>query len=592
MFSMPVIDDTLDMSYPVRPKRKYSKIPLAIDLMDLDMICAYVMNTETAYITHATLSNISNLFEILDMRFYESSDTKMARIHFIQEVLMLRLDERISRRKMIKSMVMNRIPHKYQNIIENDIIPEAESTILSKEEIKAINTAIIDKLLHGYILYYKNEFLRVFEKIEGGDYDYLKNIINEFKVTLNALQNEIRNAESYINENTALSLDNFESVVSAAVERLQAPKNKLSLGIQAWNRMLSGGYESGRVYIYTALTGIGKSNILLNSLVQIRNNNKNLKTKDPTKKPAILFITQENSLDETIERLFNLTVSTDDIRKFSKKEIIHLLKTKGGFTYDDGKMNIILRYFADREISTTDIYGIIDNIEKTGNEVVALIHDYVYRIKSSENHTEFRLELGAITNEFGNLAKHYDMPVITATQLTRKASEMLKEALEAGKLDITKLIGDNHVAESWLMANNTDALIAVHKELGLDGKWYYAFKKLKLRGRPGPDALDYFAHEIEENGIKMEEDLHLDTPLSKETLLVLDNMTDVMQSRQAPISVSETVTATENAEYVETSPIDLSAMIEEEESKPVEYNKVTFKFNAKFLRLMMADVKG
>lgn len=581
------IDDSLDIQSPVRPT-KYRKILLAIDILDLDLLCAYVMNTKTTYITFATLSNIKNMLELMDMRFFETQDQKMARIHFIQEALRLRLDERINQPKIIKSMIYNRVPPKYRSIIENDIMMDATSTVLSKEEIRAINTAIIDKLLHGYILYYKGEFMRVFEKLESGSYDYLKNVIDEFKETLDALQNEIRQAETYIHENTALSLDNFDAVVMGALERINAPKNKLQVAIQYWNNMLSGGYESGRVYIHTMLTGVGKSNILLNALVQIRMMNLFLETKDPTKKPTILFVTQENSLDETIERLYNITVQTGDIRGFDKAEIIRKLKEEGGFTMDGGMMNVHIRYFPDRSISTSDLYGVIDNIEKTGYEVVCLIHDYIYRIKSTENHSEFRLELGAITNEFGNLAKYYGIPVITATQLNRKAQDMLEEALKDGKMDISKLINESHLAESWLMANNADYIIAGHKEMDAEGNSYYTFKTLKRRGRPDPNIIDYFAHPIETHGIKLLHDIGKENVLSKTTLANTDELGDVLTGRQAPISASN-VTQSED-KTSNNQALDLSKILAQESQKVTPTsNKYTLQFNDNFMKMMIDE---
>jgi len=577
MFDISEIDEDLDIKSPIKVSKKIDKIPISIDLTELDLICAYVLNTETAYITYATLSNIKNLFDLIDMRFYETHEPKMARVHFIKEALKLRIDEKIGHRKVVQSMILNRVPGKYRHIIDNDIMPDAKNMMLSKEEIRAINTSIVDLLINGYVLRYKNDILRIIEKIESGNYDYLKNVNNEFEVVLNNLQNEIRNSKAYIHENTVLTLDNMENVVTAAAERLKSSKNKLNVGIQYWNRMLSNGYEASRVYIYAALTGIGKSNILLNSLVQIRNNNMFIKTKDPTKKPTILFITQENNLDETIERLFNITVCTDDIRDFTKTEIVHKLKTEGGFKIEDGKMNINVRYYGNREISTGDIYGIIEDIEKTGYEVVSLIHDYIYRIRSMENHNEFRLELGAVTNEFGNIAKFYGIPVITATQLTRKASEILQEAISQGKLDVTQMIADNHVAEAWLMVNNTDALIAVHKEFDLEGQSYYVFKRLKMRGRPLPNDIPYFAHPIENNGINLKEDMNGEI-LSKDSIMATTNdMSNAINNKTNAIKMP----------VVDNKPFNLDNLINSDDVS-IGFK---FKFNVDYYKRKMERVK-
>ena len=201
--------------------------------------------------------------------------------------------------------------------------------------------------------------------------------------------------------------------------------------------------------MYLAFPGGGKSQMLLKSALDIKKYNR-VKPKDPDKHPAVLYLTMENSVEETIERIFNMLVSSDDIRNFKTDTVIKKLKEAGQLKItDDNNINIIIKYYPNKSISTGDLYGIINDLEDEGNEVIALIFDYVKRIKSVEKYNGEKEELKYITNELKNLASFYDIPVITAQQLNRSAASVVDAALQAKKEDVTKLVGRDGVAGAW-----------------------------------------------------------------------------------------------------------------------------------------------
>ena len=78
---------------------------------------------------------------------------------------------------------------------------------------------------------------------------------------------------------------------------------------------------------------------------------------------------------------------------------------------DDNNIDIIIKYYPNRSIDTNDLYGIINDLNDDGKEVIALILDYVKRIKPSERASSEKEELKNITNELKNLATYYDIPV-------------------------------------------------------------------------------------------------------------------------------------------------------------------------------------
>ena len=146
--------------------------------------------------------------------------------------------------------------------------------------------------------------------------------------------------------------------------------------------------------MYLAFPGGGKSQILLKSALDIKKYNGHVKAKDPEKRPSVLYITMENSIDETIESIFNMMVSSDDIRNFTPKQIIKKLKQGWNLTLtDQNNINIIVTYYPNRSIDTNDLYGIIQDIYDEGEEVIALILDYVKRIAPAEKASSEKEEL-------------------------------------------------------------------------------------------------------------------------------------------------------------------------------------------------------
>jgi replicative DNA helicase len=169
---------------------------------------------------------------------------------------------------------------------------------------------------------------------------------------------------------------------------------------------------SKRLYTYLAFPGKGKSTILLKSALDIRRYNKGIVTKDQDKRPAVLFLTLENDIAETVERIYNMTVDTDDIRNYSEKQIKKKLKKDGHLELtSDDNIDIIIKEYRNRELDTNDLYGIINDLADEGVEVITLIVDYMKRIRPAERASDEKGELKNISNELKELAKFFDIPV-------------------------------------------------------------------------------------------------------------------------------------------------------------------------------------
>ena len=102
-------------------------------------------------------------------------------------------------------------------------------------------------------------------------------------------------------------------------------------------------------------------------------------------RPVVLIVTMENTVEESVERLFNMTVTPTDIRNFTPSEVIEKLKSEGGMTLaDDNDIDIIIKYYPNRSIDTGDLYTIIEELSDDNKEVIALVLDYIKRIRPAE----------------------------------------------------------------------------------------------------------------------------------------------------------------------------------------------------------------
>jgi hypothetical protein len=549
-----------------KDKYKYkgnSKVAMNFDIETLDSFCVYVMNLESPFITRACLTNMHELFKISDLSNITSTP-KMARVQFIKKALEARIKVNMGNKKMILSHILMHVDKEYRKDIKNDIIPMINDTGISATEIKYTNSMVADRLTFAFVLSYKEQICSRLEALDDADtsintFQPLRGMTMELKDIIIDLLSDIRKNDSYDEAKITFDLDdNYENVIEQVMCKLTSPTNKLKTGLQALNEMIDGALEAGRVYMFMGSTGCFKSGILLHIAHWIKKYNK-VKTKDQSKRPTVVYITQENTIEETIERLFNMTVSERNIRHYTAAEVVHLLKTTGGMkleTKDD--IDLVIKYYPNREISTSDLYSIMDDIEDSGREVICLVHDYIGRIRSAEKNDELRLELAAVADEFHNLAVNRNIPVITAAQLNKDAANKINDFLEMNKGDATKALGIHNVGESYKMTQNVDAIIIIGKEYNKDeDRWYLGFNRVKFRGKA--QGSGYFCHPFDKNNtMRLLDDVTLSKPLSKYSMDSTKNIADdnpmTLQASKSP----------RMARYMEQQQADTNAQRESE----------------------------
>lgn len=502
-----------------------SKLPIKIDLTTLDMTIQFLYK-DGALKTRKALTNIDKLFKSLDMTIYSEKEIELInRIWIIQTTVDAYLREGLVQEGIIKNYCKTDPECDDYKASILDQVTGAKRQI-NYEESKYLLKQIDERLAFGYTITLKHIIQELFSLIDESDPRSYRSLADDLYQIANSIINIKRRSNSLGADQTfSLQEDVFETVLFDSMEKLNNRNRIFITGIRDLNTFLAPGYMSKRLYTYLAFPGGGKSQMLLKAAFDIRKYNSGIECKNPDHRPAVLMITMENSIEETIERIFNMVSSDDDIRNYSPKQVKKMLKEGGLSLTDKNNIDVIIKYYPNRSIDTNDLYGIIQDLEDEGIEVVALILDYLKRIRPAEKGANEKEELKNITNELKDLATYWDIPVITAQQLNRTASAIVDAAIQAKKSDVTKLVGRDGVAGAWEIIENSDVVIIINREkkLGSD-EVYMTFKLLKRRYRSSDNddklrELEYFNHPYAKgSSIRLIDDIEMDESISLTSL--------------------------------------------------------------------------
>ena len=488
-----------------------SKIPLTFDIRVLNLFCHFVLS-ENKFIRKHHLMNLKKMIDMVDPTTYENDIDKVNRIRFISKALEAKLDLRISNRDMV-------IEHIYAGLaIDIDFI-DLDNIVLSSDEIEWINATVTESLKFSFVYNHIDQFQDICTRFKSTDYRHRGNIVKEFENILDETKNSFRQYKVYKLTDMTFSLQDgiFEEAITDTYELVTSPNRRLITGMQGFNQRLNGGFENGRVYMLFGMTAVGKSVTLLNLIYQLKRCNTYYVGKTE-KRPCIVLLTMENSVVETITRLYDLAVQDGKMKDTgSVEEVINNLRTIGELSLtDQSPIDIVIKYKANRSVDTSYLYNLCDDLEDQGYEVIALFQDHVKRIKSIDKYNDLRLELGEVVNEFKNFAIEKDIPVISVSHLNRDAAKVIETGEQSGrKKDVTKLLGKSNVGESFLMLDNLDGGFIINLDYDENGNKYMVFSATKIREA---HVRSYMAQPfVGGTGIRLVEDLYT-VPLFKESL--------------------------------------------------------------------------
>ena len=494
------------------------KLNMNFNISTLEIMASYSVS-ENRNIRRSQLMQMRNLFAMLDENLYIVDHNKNRYFNFIIKALEGRLEKNIKDSDILDKFING-------GFIEDDSenseeqIHISQLKILSNPEIEWVSSTISESLKYSYINNDMNELYELLVKFRASDYSSRGEIVRLIEDEIVKVNNLFRKAKSEQSQEVTFSLKDgiFEDSMREIHENVTNPSRRLYTGMQGFNELIGGALETTRVYMLLGLAGAGKSFTLLNIAKQLKTNNKHYRPKDPTKIPVIVLLTMENTVQETVARLFEITTG-QDMRKVDTETAIKMFKKDGEmYIADDNPIDNIVKYVPNRSVDTSYLYTLAEDLEDEGYEMICLIQDHVKRIRSIERTPDIRIELGNVINEFKTFAMLKDCVVITNGHLNREAAKSIDDGNRTNKGDLIRMIGRANISESMLMIDNLDVGIVIQQEYDEKGNKYMGFKRIKERIKCNPNFNIVYQMFKSPDSLELIEDLDKRVPLHKDTL--------------------------------------------------------------------------
>ena len=490
-----------------------TKLKIRMDKNFLNMMILYIF-TKSRAITKTHLLGAKKFFNMIDISIYLTNSELYSRIEFIMKALDCILVDGVENKAVLLQECRNENDPATDEAIANLIRNES----LTLSEINMINRQIKDRLQYAYILFYKEKLAEDFMWIDQGKYKTMKEVVDRVKEHMTACMNDMRKSDTVSDSNFFSLRDEIaDAYLKNLYEKSCDPKLALVTGIKLLNDMLSPGFLPGRLYLILGITGGFKSAFLMHCARWIKLYNKPMiKRRDPSSTPTVLIISAENSTEESVARLVNMSVSDTPINNYkSAEDLVKQFKGPGRMNLKDNETDIVIQYYANNEISTEDLYGIINDLEDDNREVVAVIVDYIKRIRPATPSSDERIQLKNVSNELKTLAIKFDIPVITANQINRAGNMTIDAAAGEGKEDLARFLGRANIAVSWDLLENVDWAGIINLERDKrTGILYLTIKRIKLRYKDLANHT-YINHPfVNGSTIQLVDDIKMDKSLS------------------------------------------------------------------------------
>lgn len=479
------------------PKLRNNEEPKAVmtfEVSTLNTLLRFAMCTNVA---KSSIVSLGRMVDALDLRAYAYSPDIVSRLKLIKYVTEARTTYGMREPEIIRTYIVNSYPDGREVL---DDCPQLIPDTLEFSECNAINNIISERLQMLYIFQYKDQIVEELNKFsKGGWASYAETVQNLRQILQELLTNLNSVGPSNVGVLRRLNLaaDNYSDLVDTIIRKAKMPTAVLQTGIRQLNAILSPGFQANRLYLILGLTGRFKSGTLLNIADQICKYNPHIRPVEDGRRKCVLFISNENTIEETYERLLDMYTAVDaDIFKMTTEDAIRYIRENGGYRFTDNEgITIEFRYFRNLEMSTADIYTIINELADEGYQVIALILDYIARVASVSRTNEERFRLANVAKELKAIATYYSIPVITAQQVNREGNGIIDAAMRDDKADLAKFLGTTAVSESYGLIFEADwvALVNLEKRRS-DGQWFLTFNRLKIRGKQEPNAITYFNH--------------------------------------------------------------------------------------------------
>lgn len=486
---------------------EYLKLSWNVQL--LNKIIGYVFK-KTKNISNLQLRNVQKLLTSCDYTDYYNRPVIMDRINFILKALEARLENKFED----EGIILEYCTPDNSNPVIDEIVKNLDKyKNLNFNELNFISQFIQDRLTYGIFLNKAKDMKSIIERMEDDEFPTFQDANNSIQEWVNDYNAARRNISTAWNDDMLDFNDpNLEERVTEINDRLGDESSIIITGIQMLNEMLSPGFRPGKLYMFLGLTGGYKSAMLLKIILDCaRYNAASYVPKKEGSKPYVLYLTMENTIDESFARVWNMAIENSDVEKSTPSDIIKRLKKEKIVGND--KIGVLFAYRPNMSISTADLRDIIDEIESTGKEIIMVSFDYIKRIRPQQKARDEKEMLKNVTNELRQIAIDYQIPLVSAHQFNRNALATVNNAIRDGKTDLAKFLGGENVGSAYEVMENPDMSIVLNLETKKDTqRLYLTFYRIKTRYRPSTQ-LNYFNQPFTiDNSFQLEDDITFASP--------------------------------------------------------------------------------
>jgi len=410
--------------------------------------------------------------------------------------------------KVIYALVAHRVISFYEkNIFKIDLLKEvmteegedqevintidelrASPEVTTSSEVTELCIMFADYIKWSRILKKKDSFLSSLDMVDADEAPNRENMKQLYNIA-----SDIVEAYNYANiTETSHTFDTSDKdamkhIVAETIDARSSDK-VICTGVRGLNMILSPGYLGGYVYVFSALPGCYKSGILLKGHVDTLKYNTHLKNITGGKTPVSMYISMENTMTQTIRRLWSLLYPSADMSMFTVDEVTDMIEQA---LTANGMRSVIL-YYGYREKSTRDLQNIIQGYNTYKMEVVAVFLDYIKRIRSSRDDAAVlsseKAELHAIMNELKLIAANFNIPIVTGHQMNRATAAAVDEVARSGGYNKTDTaLSRAGTGTAWEVVEVADWMAAMNIENHGDTK-VLVIKAVKQRDKDGQDS--------------------------------------------------------------------------------------------------------
>lgn len=363
---------------------------------------------------------------------------------------------------------------------------ETKKTTYEPEEQTILAQSIYDKRKLCELTSGSKNILQSLADMQAGVFSDDKEMINAWEGVVNQVHSQLMEVNKMESIGEVSFLDVLNDDYSPVMEKLRDQSDfefSIKTGFKFLHDSLPAkGFEPCRLYLIGGTSGVGKSTILINFIGNAVLQSP--KWKEGMDRDVLLYVTAENLIDESLERLYCMMTGTPiaevkqkyDDPSFSLKPALQELMA-------DRSLNIQIVYVQPKKTTVRDIEAMIDKVSSHGHNVKGVYIDYLDLIRSGHSLVDLRHELGEVAIAMKNLAVTYRMPVITVTQLNRAGYDSKGEpSLTQMSESMQKIDNSDFVL---FLQNHKDASISLPTDMGVPKQCKH-IKMTILKNRNGP----------------------------------------------------------------------------------------------------------